>query len=92
MDHINRIASKVPKIWSFSIMFSTPVILIYLLYLTISADLKNNYGGYPTDQLIIYGIGWMLICLVVALAFTFSPWKPSKLKRRHQPEEDELLV
>ena len=92
MNHINRVASKVPKVWSFSIKFSTPVILIYLLYLTLFSDLKNNYGGYPTDQLIIYGIGWMLICLVLALALTFSPWKPAKLKRRHQPEEDDLLV
>jgi hypothetical protein len=34
----------------------------------------------------------MLVCFVVALALTFAPWKSQKLKRRHRPEEDELLV
>jgi hypothetical protein len=34
----------------------------------------------------------MLGCLIVALSLTFVPWKKEKLKRRHKPEEDELLV
>lgn len=92
-EHINRQGVlNIPAAWDFLIRNTTPVILCYLLYLSFAGDLKENYGGYPTDQLIIYGVGWMLICLVVALAFAFSPWKPEKLKRRHRPEEDELLV
>lgn len=92
MKHLNRVGSRVPRIWSFSIRFVTPLLLAYLLYLTLDSDLTNNYGGYETDLLLIYGVGWMLICLVVALALTFSPWPSNKLKRRHRPEEDELLV
>jgi len=74
------------------IKFITPAILAYLLYLSLVGDLAENYSNYPTDQLTLYGVGWMLVCLVVALALTFAPWKPEKLKRRHRPEEDELLV
>jgi hypothetical protein len=54
--------------------------------------LAENYSDYPTDQLILYGVGWMLVCFVVALALAFVPWKAEKLKRRHSPEEDELLI
>ena len=91
-DHINRIGTRVPALWNFFIRFTTPVILLYLLYLSFAGDMEKNYGGYPTDQLILYGVGWMLVCFVAAMALAFSPWKPKKLKRRHRPEEDELLV
>ncbi|MGV1098963.1 sodium-dependent transporter [Thiovibrio sp. JS02] len=90
--HINRIASRVPRAWNLSIKYITPLILAGLLILSLRGDLKENYGGYPTDQLLIYGVGWMLICLVAALALTFCGWRPEKLKRRHKPEEDKLLV
>ncbi len=90
--HINNIGTKVPMLWVYTVQFTTPLILAYLIYLSFSSDLRENYGGYPTDQLIMYGVGWMLICLVVALALTFTPWQPERLKRRHKPEEDDLLV
>ncbi|MBU0674666.1 MAG: sodium-dependent transporter [Proteobacteria bacterium] len=91
-NHINRYGLGVAKVWEYFIKFSTPAILIYLLYLSISSDLAKNYSDYPTDQLILYGIGWMLICLTLALILAFRPWNPSKLKRRHRPEDDDLLV
>jgi NSS family neurotransmitter:Na+ symporter len=91
-EHISRMGTKLPAMWDVFVRYITPVILIYLLYLSLKGDLDENYGGYPTDQLILYGVGWMLICLVVALALTFYPWKKEKLERRHLPEEDELLV
>lgn len=90
--HINRLGMKIPVLWDVLVRFITPAILVYLLYLSITADLKTNYSGYPTDQLIMYGVGWMLICLVVALALTFYPWDKVKLARRHRPEDDDLLV
>ncbi len=90
--HINQVASRVPAAWDFSISYLTPCILAGLLGLSLFTDLKENYGGYPTDQLFLYGIGWMLLCLVAALALTFRPWRADKLKRRHKPEEDKLLV
>jgi len=90
--HINRGGTRVPVIWDILDRYTTPAILIYLLYLSLTADPRDNYGDYPTDQLVIYGGGWMLVCLIVALVLTFAPWKPAKLKRRHRPEEDQLLV
>ena len=91
-NHINSQGSKIPAIWDVFIKYTTPAILLYLLYISLAEDLTHNYSDYPTDQLLIFGGGWLLICFVVALAFAFYPWKPKKLKRRHLPEEDDLLV
>ncbi len=90
--HINKHGSSIPALWNLLIRYTTPLILIYLLYLTLVGDLAKNYGDYPTDQLILYGVGWLLICLLAAFALAFSNWEAKKLKRRHRPEEDELLI
>ena len=90
--HVSRLGTVIPPLWDVLVRYITPAILTYLLYLSLAGDLAENYGDYPTDQLILYGVGWMLVCLVVALALSFVRWKPEKLKRRHRPEEDELLV
>jgi NSS family neurotransmitter:Na+ symporter len=90
--HISRLGTVIPPLWDILIKFITPAILIYLLYLSLAGDLAENYEGYPTGQLLLYGVGLIFVCLVAALVLTFAPWKPEKLKRRHRPEEDELLV
>jgi len=90
--HISRLGTVIPPLWDILIKFITPVILIYLLYLSLAGDLAENYEGYPTGQLLLYGVGLIFVCLVAALVLTFAPWKPEKLKRRHRPEEDELLI
>ncbi len=90
--HVNRTGTPIPGVWDVLVRYITPIVLLLLLVLSIVADASKNYGDYPTDQLIMYGGGWMLICLIVALGFAFAPWKAEKLKRRHKPEEDELLV
>jgi NSS family neurotransmitter:Na+ symporter len=91
-QHIGKGGTRLPSFWDILVRYITPAILAYLLYVSLLSDLKSNYGDYPTDQLILYGVGWMLICLIVALALTFSPWKPAKRRRRHRPEEDKILT
>jgi NSS family neurotransmitter:Na+ symporter len=91
-QHIGKVGSRLPAIWDFLVRYLTPAILIYLLYLALMGDLKSNYGEYPTDQLVFFGVGWMLICLIVALGLTFSPWKLAKRRRRHRSDEDTILT
>ena len=90
--HISRLGTVIPPLWDVLIKFVTPAILTYLLYLSFAGDLAENYEGYPTGQLLVYGVGLIFVCLAVALVLALVPWKPEKLKRRHRPEEDELLV
>ena len=91
-NHVSRFGMAIPAVWDVLIKFVTPAILVYLLYLSLAADFQENYSGYPAGQLLLYGGGFIVGCLVAALVLTFVPWKPEKLKRRHLPEEDELLI
>jgi NSS family neurotransmitter:Na+ symporter len=91
--HINEVSrTGIAFVWDILVRYLTPLILLLILLNTIRSDLGKNYGGYPTDALFLYGIGWILVALIVAVAFTFYPWKPEKLKREHLPEEDELFA
>ena len=91
-EHMNRFGIGIHKSWEVFIKFTTPALLLYLLYLSCAADLANNYEGYATGQLLTYGIGWLGICLIVAFSLSLVSWKPEKMQRRHLPEEDDLLV
>ncbi|MFU8818784.1 MAG: sodium-dependent transporter [Desulfurivibrio sp.] len=90
--HISRLGSRVPAAWNFFIRYLTPLVLGVLLLMAFYGDLAANYGGYATRHLLLYGLGWLLCCLIVAVVFTRKPWRATKLKRRHHPGEDELLV
>jgi NSS family neurotransmitter:Na+ symporter len=90
--HINRFGLGIHRTWNFFIGYTTPAALIYLLYLAGRGDLTKNYADYPSGYLLLYGIGWMFFCLAVAFVLSAFSWQPDKLKRRHRPEEDDLLV
>jgi NSS family neurotransmitter:Na+ symporter len=90
--YISHLGMIISPLWDALVKFITPGILVYLLYLSLAGDFAENYSGYSTDQLRLYGVGSLLVCLVLALGLTLVPWKPDKLKRRHLPEEDELLI
>ncbi len=91
-SHLNATGSSISKLWDFSIKYFTPLILIVLVYFSVSGDLKKNYEGYTTLQLLIYGGGALLICFMIAMIFTLLPWAKDKLEHEHSPEEDDLLV
>ncbi len=90
--HISRLGSRVPTGWNFFIRYLTPLVLTILLLIALSGDLGANYSGYATFHLLLYGLGWLLVCLAVALIFTAKPWRAAKLKRRHHFGDDDLLV
>ncbi|MDA3970612.1 MAG: sodium-dependent transporter [Desulfobulbaceae bacterium] len=91
-NHLNTSGSAIPLVWNFCVRYTTPVILLCLVYFSVTGDLQKNYGGYATPQLLMYGGGSLLLCGTVALAFTLYPWDKRKLQREHQPEEDDLLI
>ena len=90
--HISRLGSRVPVVWNLFIRYLTPLVLGILLLMALYGDLSANYSGYATFHLLLYGLGWLLVCLAVALVFTFKPWRAAKLKRRHHFGDDDLLV
>ncbi len=90
--HFAKSGSKIPIIWDICVKYITPSLLIILVYFAVKVDSAENYGGYSFDQLLLFGGGAMLACLALALLLALAPWDPERLKRRHQPEEDDLLV
>ena len=73
-EHLNATGSSIPKLWSLSIKYFTPLVLSCLVYFSISGDLKKNYEGYASTQLLLYGGGALLLCFLIAVFFTLFPW------------------
>ncbi|MDZ7640774.1 MAG: sodium-dependent transporter [Desulfurivibrio sp.] len=89
--HISRLGSRVSPLWNFFIRILTPLILAGLLLTALYGDLTSNYGGYETRHLLLYGAGWLLLCLVIALGLSLRPWGRHKLKKRHKFGDDDLV-
>jgi len=90
--HISRLGSRVPAAWNFFIRYLTPLVLGLLLLIAVKGDLQANYGGYATIHLFLYGLGWLIFCLVIAFYFARKPWRASRLKRKHRYGDQDLLV
>jgi NSS family neurotransmitter:Na+ symporter len=90
--HLNKTGSSIFKLWEWSVKYFTPIVLICLVYFSITGDIEKNYEGYATSHLIFYGGGCLLFCFTIALTFTLFPWSKNKLSHEHKPEEDDLLV
>lgn len=91
--HIARAGGKrVPFFWDICVRYVTPLLLLILIVKSVTGELASPYGGYPTDALILYGVDWIMLTLVVAIVFTFYPWRPEKLRRRHHTSDEHLLT
>ncbi len=91
--HINIVSKwQLNKGWDFLIKYWTPALLIVMLYHQLKEEIAKPYGGYETGTLLSIGVGWVVFTIVLAAIFSLSSWKKSKLKSRHKPEEDELLI
>lgn len=74
--HINAISSfKLGTGWSILIRIFVPVMLSVILLGDIIDELKQPYGNYGWTALILIGRDWLLLTLIMALAFSSRPWK-----------------
>ncbi|MDR6939535.1 sodium-dependent transporter [Arcanobacterium hippocoleae] len=75
-NHLNHYSSfKLGKWWYILVAVVSPIVLGVSFVLTIYSLLIDGYGGYPTE--FIYQFGWLMIALVVYMAFAFAVarWK-----------------
>jgi NSS family neurotransmitter:Na+ symporter len=80
-DHVNPISDFAVGAWyDILIKFVTPLVLIYSFTQNLIANLKEPYGGYSWDAVIVLGFG-VAVILVVALSFYMQsrPWKAEDL-------------
>ena len=78
--------------WDICIRYLTPALLLILVSQALMGELRNAYGGYTADSLILFGVDWLMVILVISVVFTFYPWKPEMLRKRHSVEGDHLLT
>lgn len=91
--HVNSSGGRIlSPIWDICIRFVTPAILIILVLKSLMGELKKGYGGYSADSLILFGVDWLIITVVVSVVFTFYPWKPEMLRKKHNVDDEHLLT
>jgi NSS family neurotransmitter:Na+ symporter len=78
--------------WDVCVRYATPILLVLILAQALIAEIREAYGGYTQDQLIVFGVGWLMVTAVASVIMTFYPWKPAKLQHTHIPEEEHLLT
>lgn len=72
-DSINaNSALKVGALWKFLIRYIVPLILLLLLYFQLKSDYLLNYNNYPWIYVLIFGVGIVVVPLVIAF---FMPQK-----------------
>lgn len=73
-DHINSVSEiKAGSWWTFSIKFITPVVASYTGVMTLIADIKAPYEGYPQEALLL--MGWAVLAVIVVGGFLLSKLK-----------------
>ncbi|MFH1874798.1 MAG: sodium-dependent transporter [Pseudomonadota bacterium] len=91
-QHIDQAGGlQVNRFWDVCIRYITPLILISVVAQSFLDEFKKVYGNYNPDSLILFGVDWLIITVVVAIAFTFYPWDPRKLAKVHTPGEEPLF-
>ncbi|MBI1936208.1 hypothetical protein HYS31_07250, partial [Candidatus Woesearchaeota archaeon] len=66
-DFINsRSLLKIGGLWEFWIKYPIPAIVIGLILLQLSSDLLSSYNNYPAWALLVFGLGTVLVPLLLA--------------------------
>jgi NSS family neurotransmitter:Na+ symporter len=91
--HVNTVGGiTLSKFWDVLVKFITPAILVVVVGFALFNEFSENYEGYSTMALLIFGVGWLVMALLISLVLMRYPWSGSKLAHEHEPEEDHLLV
>lgn len=69
---------KIGYVWKYSLLLITPFVLAYMLFQGLLENLTNNYEGYPTQFLLLFG--WNIILITIVLAFILM-WSKKKITK-----------
>jgi len=90
--HVAESGGGLSPLWSVFVSCLTPTVLAYLLYLSLVEDVTKGYEGYAGSQLLVVGVGALIVCGIVAWVLTRASWKNALLTKKHHPGEDDLLT
>jgi NSS family neurotransmitter:Na+ symporter len=84
-EHANGISDiKLGLWWKICLAFITPVVLGYMMFDNLKTNITENYGGYETWFVSVYG--WAVVAAVILLGIVFSLVK-SKSPNRSDAKE-----
>ncbi len=74
--HLNRTSTlRVGKWWDIAVGIVNPLMLVVMFAITVTALVREGYGGYPTSFVGWFGWGMVLLMIVAAFALTAVPWR-----------------
>ncbi|MBI2656588.1 hypothetical protein HYX03_02525 [Candidatus Woesearchaeota archaeon] len=66
-DFINQHSVlKIGALWKFAVKYTTPLILLLLLFFQLKSDFLVNYGNYPWLAVLIFGVGIVAAPVIAA--------------------------
>ncbi|MDO9513742.1 MAG: hypothetical protein Q7J59_03920 [Elusimicrobiota bacterium] len=69
--YINEVSDiKIGRLWSITITYIIPALLLVLLITGLAQDIREPYGGYP--QWALFCFGWLVLIMVFTASFLFS--------------------
>ncbi len=63
------------QLWMYCIRFITPVALGIAIVNSLIQELTTPYGDYQISEIIVLGVGWLLVTHVFAFGLSGLPWK-----------------
>lgn len=74
-DHANFASDiKLGTFWKVSLLVITPLVLGYMLIDGFIQNIKENYGGYPTEFVVTYGWALMGVFFILAIIISLKKW------------------
>ncbi|SNC71371.1 neurotransmitter:Na+ symporter, NSS family [Kytococcus aerolatus] len=89
--HLNAVGSfPVGWFWMLCVGVLTPAVLVYTVYRGIVTLQAENYEGYPSQFLNIFGWGMSGAIIVLAILLSFVPWvREEKLAPAYDVDDDD---
>ncbi|WP_312094196.1 sodium-dependent transporter [Niallia sp.] len=84
-SHTNAISDlRIGAWWKFCLSVVTPIILGYMMFDNIRQNLKENYGGYPTELILYSGVFVVIISIIIGVLLSFKKWKANALDKNRE--------
>lgn len=86
--HANSVSSiQLGTWWKVVLGIITPILLGFMMWDSLRTELTENYGGYPSDFLLLAGWGLAIGALVIGIAVSALPWKRADALAAHDTEQ-----
>src|SRR5690606_2289903 len=78
--HLSALSTfKVGRVWLLLVSVLGPVVLGYMLIMTIVDLIQNPYEGYDPTYLLIVGWGSVFLMVLGSVVLTLLPWRTNPL-------------